>query len=175
MHAHHASTLQIRLSWTFFGLPWVLLSRFGRVARRSRQSSRRGGARTSQRSVLPLALSPHSQQRRDLGAGFVGVGGHRPLAALNLLADESRRRGSRTLAPPRPLRDVQYRVARRRGRSRGLPLHDQRGVTFHGHRDRLGDLRPLDPLLVARRARRRLRRLDATIGRGCPRPIELDT
>ncbi len=29
MHAHHASTLQIRLSWTFFGLPWVLLSRFG--------------------------------------------------------------------------------------------------------------------------------------------------
>jgi DHA1 family multidrug resistance protein-like MFS transporter len=29
MHAHHASTLQIRLSWTFFGLPWVVLSRFG--------------------------------------------------------------------------------------------------------------------------------------------------
>jgi DHA1 family multidrug resistance protein-like MFS transporter len=29
MHAHHASTLQIRLSWTFFGLPWVLLSRLG--------------------------------------------------------------------------------------------------------------------------------------------------
>ncbi|HTT59670.1 MAG TPA: MFS transporter [Acidimicrobiales bacterium] len=29
MHAHHASTLQIRLSWTFFALPWVLLSRFG--------------------------------------------------------------------------------------------------------------------------------------------------
>jgi DHA1 family multidrug resistance protein-like MFS transporter len=29
MHAHHASTLQIRLSWTFFGLPWIVLSRFG--------------------------------------------------------------------------------------------------------------------------------------------------
>ena len=29
MHAHHASTLQIRLSWTMFCLPWVLLSRTG--------------------------------------------------------------------------------------------------------------------------------------------------
>jgi MFS transporter, DHA1 family, multidrug resistance protein len=29
MHAHHASTLQIRLSWTFFGLPWIVLSRLG--------------------------------------------------------------------------------------------------------------------------------------------------
>ena len=29
MHAHHATTLQIRLSWTFFCLPWVLLSRAG--------------------------------------------------------------------------------------------------------------------------------------------------
>jgi MFS transporter, DHA1 family, multidrug resistance protein len=29
MHAHHASTLQIRLSWTCFALPWVLLSRLG--------------------------------------------------------------------------------------------------------------------------------------------------
>jgi MFS family permease len=29
LHAHHASLLQIRLSWTFFGLPWVLLSRCG--------------------------------------------------------------------------------------------------------------------------------------------------
>jgi len=29
MHAHHASTLQIRLSWTFFSVPWVLLARFG--------------------------------------------------------------------------------------------------------------------------------------------------
>jgi DHA1 family multidrug resistance protein-like MFS transporter len=29
MHAHHASTLQIRLSWTFFALPWVVLSRWG--------------------------------------------------------------------------------------------------------------------------------------------------
>jgi DHA1 family multidrug resistance protein-like MFS transporter len=29
MHAHHASTLQIRLSWTCFGLPWIVLSRFG--------------------------------------------------------------------------------------------------------------------------------------------------
>lgn len=29
MHAHHASTLQIRLSWTLFSLPWVLLSRVG--------------------------------------------------------------------------------------------------------------------------------------------------
>jgi DHA1 family multidrug resistance protein-like MFS transporter len=29
MHAHHASTLQIRLSWTFFAVPWVLLSRWG--------------------------------------------------------------------------------------------------------------------------------------------------
>ncbi|MGC2169372.1 MAG: MFS transporter [Acidimicrobiales bacterium] len=29
LHAHHASTLQIRLSWTFFALPWVLLSRLG--------------------------------------------------------------------------------------------------------------------------------------------------
>jgi len=29
MHVHHASTLQIRLSWTFFGLPWIVLSRFG--------------------------------------------------------------------------------------------------------------------------------------------------
>ena len=29
MHSHHATTLQIRLSWTFFCLPWVLLSRAG--------------------------------------------------------------------------------------------------------------------------------------------------
>lgn len=29
MHAHHATTLQIRLSWTMFCLPWVLLSRAG--------------------------------------------------------------------------------------------------------------------------------------------------
>jgi DHA1 family multidrug resistance protein-like MFS transporter len=29
MHAHHASTLQIRLSWTFFSVPWVLLARLG--------------------------------------------------------------------------------------------------------------------------------------------------
>jgi MFS transporter, DHA1 family, multidrug resistance protein len=29
MHAHHASTLQIRLSWTFFAVPWVVLSRWG--------------------------------------------------------------------------------------------------------------------------------------------------
>lgn len=29
MHAHHASTLQIRLSWTLFGLPWIVLSRAG--------------------------------------------------------------------------------------------------------------------------------------------------
>ena len=29
MHAHHATTLQIRLSWTFFALPWVLLARLG--------------------------------------------------------------------------------------------------------------------------------------------------
>jgi sugar phosphate permease len=29
MHAHHATTLQIRLSWTMFCLPWVFLSRVG--------------------------------------------------------------------------------------------------------------------------------------------------
>jgi DHA1 family multidrug resistance protein-like MFS transporter len=29
MQAHHASTLQIRLSWTFFGLPWIVLFRVG--------------------------------------------------------------------------------------------------------------------------------------------------
>ncbi len=29
MNAHHASTLEIRLSWTAFALPWVLLSRAG--------------------------------------------------------------------------------------------------------------------------------------------------
>ncbi|HEY5265624.1 MAG TPA: MFS transporter [Acidimicrobiales bacterium] len=29
LHAHHASTLQIRLSWTAFSVPWVVLSRFG--------------------------------------------------------------------------------------------------------------------------------------------------
>ncbi|HUX05098.1 MAG TPA: MFS transporter [Acidimicrobiales bacterium] len=29
MHAHHASSLQIRLSWTMFALPWVALSRVG--------------------------------------------------------------------------------------------------------------------------------------------------
>ncbi len=29
MHAHHASTLQIRLSWTMFAVPWVALSRVG--------------------------------------------------------------------------------------------------------------------------------------------------
>jgi DHA1 family multidrug resistance protein-like MFS transporter len=29
MHAHHASTLQIRLSWTFFGVPWLVLFRLG--------------------------------------------------------------------------------------------------------------------------------------------------
>jgi len=29
LHAHHASTLQIRLSWTAFSVPWVVLSRLG--------------------------------------------------------------------------------------------------------------------------------------------------
>ena len=29
MHAHHATTLQIRLSWTLFSIPWVALSRAG--------------------------------------------------------------------------------------------------------------------------------------------------
>lgn len=29
MHAHHATTLQIRLSWTLFALPWVALARVG--------------------------------------------------------------------------------------------------------------------------------------------------
>jgi DHA1 family multidrug resistance protein-like MFS transporter len=29
LHAHHASTLQIRLSWTAFGLPWIVLFRVG--------------------------------------------------------------------------------------------------------------------------------------------------
>jgi DHA1 family multidrug resistance protein-like MFS transporter len=29
MHAHHASTLQIRLSWTAYGLPWIALFRVG--------------------------------------------------------------------------------------------------------------------------------------------------
>lgn len=29
MHSHHASTLQIRLSWTLFSLPWLLLGRVG--------------------------------------------------------------------------------------------------------------------------------------------------
>ena len=29
MHAHHASSLQIRLSWTTFALPWLALSRVG--------------------------------------------------------------------------------------------------------------------------------------------------
>jgi DHA1 family multidrug resistance protein-like MFS transporter len=29
MHARHASTLQIRLSWTFFAIPWVALSPLG--------------------------------------------------------------------------------------------------------------------------------------------------
>jgi MFS family permease len=29
MHAHHATTLEIRLSWTMFSLPWVALSRVG--------------------------------------------------------------------------------------------------------------------------------------------------
>jgi DHA1 family multidrug resistance protein-like MFS transporter len=29
MHSHHASTLQIRLSWTLFCLPWLALSRVG--------------------------------------------------------------------------------------------------------------------------------------------------
>ncbi len=29
LHAHHASTLQIRLSWTFFAAPWLVLSPLG--------------------------------------------------------------------------------------------------------------------------------------------------
>lgn len=29
LHAHHATDLEIRLSWTFFALPWVALSRLG--------------------------------------------------------------------------------------------------------------------------------------------------
>jgi MFS family permease len=29
MHAHYATTLEIRLSWTMFALPWVVLSRVG--------------------------------------------------------------------------------------------------------------------------------------------------
>jgi DHA1 family multidrug resistance protein-like MFS transporter len=29
MHSHHATTLEIRLSWTMFALPWVALSRVG--------------------------------------------------------------------------------------------------------------------------------------------------
>ena len=29
LHSHHASTLQIRLSWTAFSVPWVVLARLG--------------------------------------------------------------------------------------------------------------------------------------------------
>lgn len=29
MHSHHATSLEIRLSWTMFALPWALFSRFG--------------------------------------------------------------------------------------------------------------------------------------------------
>jgi DHA1 family multidrug resistance protein-like MFS transporter len=58
LHAHHASTLQIRLSWTFFSVPWVVLSRFG--GRLADRANRRFIALAGLLSgAFFLALYPH--------------------------------------------------------------------------------------------------------------------
>ena len=58
MHAHHATSLQIRLSWTLFSVPWVLLSSFG--GRLADHANRRivalGGLLNG---ALFLAIYPH--------------------------------------------------------------------------------------------------------------------
>jgi DHA1 family multidrug resistance protein-like MFS transporter len=58
LHAHHASTLQIRLSWTFFSVPWVVLARFG--GRLADHANRRLVALAGLLSgAFFLALYPH--------------------------------------------------------------------------------------------------------------------
>jgi DHA1 family multidrug resistance protein-like MFS transporter len=58
LHAHHASTLQIRLSWTFFSVPWVVLARFG--GRLADHANRRAIALVGLMSgAFFLALYPH--------------------------------------------------------------------------------------------------------------------
>ena len=139
MHAHHASTLQIRLSWTFFGLPWVVLSRSGGWL--ADHANRRLTALLGLlNGAFFLALYPHIHNNDlILGLGFAGVDRRRALAAVDLLADEPGRGRPRTLATPGALHDVQHRVARRwRGRVR-LSFRDQPGAALHGHGGHLGE------------------------------------
>lgn len=58
MHAHHASTLQIRLSWTLFCIPWVVLS--GVAGRLADHANRRTIALAGLlNNALFLAIYPH--------------------------------------------------------------------------------------------------------------------
>ena len=80
MHAHHATTLQIRLSWTMFCLPWVLLSRVGGWIADHLNRRLDRALRAAQRRGVPGHLPAHPQQRGDALPRFGRV--HR-VAALS--------------------------------------------------------------------------------------------
>lgn len=89
LHAHHASLLQIRLSWTFFGLPWVLLSRFGGWF--ADHANRRVVALLGVlNGAFFLALYPHVHNNDlILGLGSLeSVGGALSLASISSLMSQ---------------------------------------------------------------------------------------
>ena len=153
MHAHHASTLQIRLSWTFFGLPWVLLSRLGGWL--ADHANRRIVALLGLlNGAFFLALYPHIHSNDViLGLGSLeSVGTALSLPSISSLMSQgaatASSRDAKAFSPCQILRPSPPRRA-----CRGLPLHHQRGTALYRHRHRVSTLCALHPLLVARRAR----------------------
>jgi DHA1 family multidrug resistance protein-like MFS transporter len=115
MHAHHASTLQIRLSWTCFGLPWIVLFRVGGWL--ADHANRRITALLGLlNGAIFLAIYPHIHNNDViLGLGSLeSIGSALSLPSISSLMSQgaadremSRRQGLYT-----------------RGRSLGLSLHD---------------------------------------------------
>ena len=119
MHAHHASTLQIRLSWTCFGLPWIILFRAGGWL--ADHANRRTTALLGLlNGAFFLALYPHIHSNDViLGLGSLeSIGGALSLPSISSLMSQgaadrelSRRQGLYTTSNTAAL-------ARRRGRVR---------------------------------------------------------
>ena len=63
MHSHHATTLEIRLSWTMFCTPWVAAEPASAAGSPTTPTAASSLSPDSQRSDLPLALPAHPQQR----------------------------------------------------------------------------------------------------------------
>ena len=89
MKAHHATTLDIRLSWTFFCLPWVLLSGFGGWLA-DNANRRVVGTLGLVNGALFLALYPHIHNPRMMvvfGA-FESIGASLSVPSISSLMSE---------------------------------------------------------------------------------------